>query len=140
MKWGLRPTPGGYDFYLPMSCTVSYVCYLEQKYDSSLWFLRIPFPGSSGDPRRWRVPRCLQFRILKGLPSREATKPHSVPLVLNKPNKSANKRQKKEPEECALPGAPPPPPPLPAHLSPELPLCVPVSPAGSAICISAVVL
>lgn len=104
MKWGLRPTPGGYDFYLPVSCTVSQTCYLEQKYDSSLWFLRRPFPGSSGDPRRWRVPRCLPFRILKGPPSREATKPHSVPLVLNKPNKFANKRQKKEPEECALPG------------------------------------
>lgn len=87
-----------------MSCTVSYACYLEQKYDSFLWFLRSPFPGSSGDPRRWRVPRCLQFRILKGLPSWEATKFHSVSLVLNKPNKSANKRQKKEPEECALPG------------------------------------
>lgn len=37
-------------------------------------------------------------------PKPEATKPPSVPLVLNKPHKSANKRQKKEPEECALPG------------------------------------
>lgn len=92
VKRGLGQTPGGCDFYLPVSRTVSYSCCLEQKYDSSLRFLRSPFPRFSGDPRRRRAPRCLHFRILKGLPDPEATKPHSVSLVLNKPNKATNKR------------------------------------------------
>ena len=140
-KWGLLRHQEAVTFTcLCHACPVPYSCYLEQKCDSSLQFLRSPFPGFSGDPRRWRVPRCLQFRILKGLPGPEATKPHSVFLVLNKPNKSTNKRQKKEPEECSLPWPPPSRAPLPAHLSLELPLCVPISPAGLAICIFAVVL
>lgn len=140
VNWGPRWTPGGCDFNLSVSCTVSYSCLLEQKCDSSLQFLRSPFPRFSGDLRRRRAPRCLQFRILKGLPGPEATKTHSVSLVLNKPNKSANKRQKKEPEECTLPWPPHQPLTLPAHLSPELPLCVPSPGAGLAICIFVVLL
>lgn len=120
-------------------------------------FLWSPSPAFSGDPRRRRAPRCLESRIANDLPGSEATEPHSVSLVLNKSNKSANKEWKKGPEECALPLTPPcrpvsrvmPPPHAPRSSATRPPCtlvclnCLFVCPspgAGLAICIFAVLL
>ena len=65
-----------------------------------------------------------EFRTVKGLSAQRPPSLPVLPLFLNKPDKFAHKRQRKNLKKTP---AFIPQPLLPAHLSPELPLCVPFS-------------